>query len=153
MSTDPQERTPAERRRAGHLMDPEVLRRNYERAEAARMQAVREGRPVNTKGETVYVTDRPSSRQGMSLEQVRRIVIAVLVVTTLIHLSAGLALAGIFSDDRGAQIGLNVAAMATGVFTVVAALMVFRLDLRSRWAWWLVLGPVPGVVGLWLSLR
>lgn len=146
--------TPEPRRRPSHLMDPEVLRRNYERAEAARMQALREGRPVSTRGETVYVTDRPSSgKGGLTLEQVRRIVIAALVVTTLVHLSAGLAIAGIFVDGTGAAVGLNVAAMATGIFAVVAALLIFERDLRSRWALWLLLGPVPGLVGLWLSLR
>lgn len=154
VSSQPPQHAPEPRRRPGHLMDPEVLRRNYERAEAARMQALREGRPVSTRGETVYLTDRPSSgKGGLTLEQVRRIVIAALVVTTLVHLSAGLAVAGIFVDRTGPAIGLNVAAMATGVFAVVAALLIFQRDPRSRWSLWLLVGPLPGLIGLWLSLR
>ncbi|GGF38278.1 hypothetical protein GCM10011519_09820 [Marmoricola endophyticus] len=137
-----------------HLMDPAVLRANYERAERAREQARREGRPVSTRGETVYVTDRPpSDRPGMALETVRRIVIAALVVTTLVHLTGGFVVAGLVADDRPARIGLEVMASVTGVLTVVSALLVFRYDLRSRAALWLPLGLVPGLLGLWLTLQ
>ncbi|RLV48913.1 hypothetical protein D9V37_09960 [Nocardioides mangrovicus] len=139
------------RPRQRHLMDPEVLRRNYERAEAARQQALREGRTLDTTGETVYLTDRPDDgRKHMPIEQVRRIIIVALTVVTCFHLCVGLALAGILSGDRGAAIGLNAAAVLTGVFAVVSSLLVFR---RPWLSWWLLLGPVPGLVGLWFSFR
>jgi hypothetical protein len=96
---------------------------------------------------------RPSSSAAAqkSLTRVQRWVMSTLAVTTLLHLAAGLVLAAMFlSEPRlSAQVGLNVIAAAFGVMAVAVALAIHG---RSPLSPWLVVGVLPGVVGLWLTL-
>jgi hypothetical protein len=85
------------------------------------------------------------------ITRVRQWVLSVLVATTILHLSAGLAVAGIFADDSRpeAGIGLNVLAAVCGVAAVVAARMIHG---RTPLSWWVLLGLLPGLVGLYVVL-
>lgn len=87
-----------------------------------------------------------------SLSRVQRTVMSALVVTTILHLSMGLVLAAMFLDTPrpGARIGLNVIAAAFGVLAIAAGLAIHRKNVVSPW---LLLGLLPGIVGLWLTLR
>lgn len=93
---------------------------------------------------------RPSV-ESREITRVQQWVLSVLVATTILHLSAGLAVAGIFADGSrpGAGVGLNVLAAVCGVGAVVAARLIHR---RRPLSWWLLLGLVPGAVGLWFVL-
>lgn len=117
-----------------HLLDPEQVRRDYERLQ----QSTPGGAPARS--------------SGMSLGQVQRWVISVAAASTLLHLSGGLILAAVYvePDRLDAQIGLNVIAAAFGVLSVAVFKMI---HLRSPWTWWLLLGLLPGVLGLWITLR
>jgi hypothetical protein len=86
-----------------------------------------------------------------SLTNVQRWVMSVLVVTTIMHFSAGLVVAAVFVDDArvDAKIGLNVLAALTGVMAVVAARAIHGRRLLSPW---LALGLVPGVVGAFVTV-
>ena len=86
-----------------------------------------------------------------SLTRVQQWVMSTLAVTTILHFSAGLILAAMFLDDRGtsSQIGLDVIAGVFGVMAVAAALAIHR---RSVLTPWLLVGVLPGVVGVWLTL-
>jgi hypothetical protein len=75
---------------------------------------------------------------------------SVLVVTTIAHFSAGIAVAAILMDeDRvDARIALNLLAALTGVLAVAAGLAIHG---RPPLSPWLLLGLVPGVVGAVLT--
>jgi hypothetical protein len=81
-----------------------------------------------------------------SLSNVQRWVMSVLVVTTILHFSAGLAVAAVVVDGAraDAKVGLNVLAALTGVLAVAAARAIHRRAVLSPW---LALGLVPGVIG------
>ena len=89
--------------------------------------------------------------ESRSLTRVQQWVMSTLAVTTILHFSAGLVLAAIFLDERGttSQIGLDVIAGIFGVLAVAAGLAIHR---RSVLTPWLLVGVVPGVVGVWLTL-
>jgi hypothetical protein len=86
-----------------------------------------------------------------SLTRVQQWIMSSLAVTTILHLSGGLILAALTLEKAtpSAEIGLNVIAGAFGVVAVASALAIHR---RSILSWWLLLGWVPMVVGLWLTL-
>ncbi|RYP84493.1 hypothetical protein EKO23_15645 [Nocardioides guangzhouensis] len=86
-----------------------------------------------------------------SLTRVQRWVASSLAVTTILHMSVGLVLAAMFvpEDRLDSQIGLNVIAAAFGVMAVAAALVIRGRKLLSPW---LLLGILPGIAGLWLTL-
>ena len=111
-------------RRPRHLLDPNDLQRSHQ--------------------------SRQSSMQ--SLTNVQRWVMSVLAVTTILHLAAGLVVAAVFMDpDRvDARIGLNVIAAVIGVLSVATGLLIHR---RSPLSPWLLLGLLPGIVGVWLVLN
>ncbi len=94
---------------------------------------------------------RDPVREQQSLNRVQRWVMSALAVTTILHMSAGLVLGAMSIDDPqpGAEVGLNLIAAAFGVMAVAAFLGIHR---RSMVSPWLLLGLVPGVVGLWLTL-
>jgi hypothetical protein len=86
------------------------------------------------------------------LTRVQQWVMSVLAVSTILHLSAGLVLAAVFLPaERGvsSQIGLNVIAAAFGVAAVATGLGIHRRNLLSPW---LLLGLLPGAVGVWLTV-
>lgn len=95
----------------------------------------------------------PRRSTQKSLSQVQKWVMSVLAVTTILHLAVGLVIAAFFLDverGSGARIGLNVIAGLIGVGAVAA----FRaIHGKSPLSLWLVLGLVPGAVGLVLALR
>jgi hypothetical protein len=81
-----------------------------------------------------------------ALTSVQRWVMSVLAVTTILHFSAGIALAAILMDDHrvDARVALNLLAAVTGVLAVAAGLAIHGKKPVSPW---LLLGLVPGVVG------
>jgi hypothetical protein len=86
-----------------------------------------------------------------SLTNVQRWVVSVLAVTTILHLSVGLVVAAYFlaEDDRVAQIGLCAIAAAFGVCSAVVGRVIHGKPLLSPW---LLLGLVPGIIGVALVL-
>jgi hypothetical protein len=91
-----------------------------------------------------------------SLTNVQRWVMSVLVVFTIAHLAIGIAIAAsVVPDDKtAAQIGLNLIACAFGVIGVAAGLLIHGKKPQTwPYAPWLLLGLLPGVVGLWFALR
>jgi hypothetical protein len=91
-----------------------------------------------------------------SLTNVQRWVASVLVVFTIAHLAIGIAIsATLVPDDKvAARAGLSIIAAAFGVIGVAAG---FIIHGKKPFAWpyapWLLLGAIPGVVGLVLALR
>lgn len=87
-----------------------------------------------------------------SLTHVQRWVMSVLTVFTIAHLSVGIVLASLMVAPHAtaARIGLNVIAAAFGVVAVVAGQLIHRHNPLNGW---LLLGLLPGVVGLWIALR
>lgn len=85
----------------------------------------------------------------MTLTQVQRWVMSVLAITTIFHLSAGLVVAAFYVDATraDARIGLMVIA---GLFGVLAVFTGLALHGRPAVSWWLLLGWVPTLVGVWL---
>lgn len=95
----------------------------------------------------------PSEQRGSwSLTRVQRWVASTLIVTTALHMAAGASLAAMTLQIpmRSAQIGLNIIAIIFGVLGVAAGLAVHKHKILC---WWLLLGALPGVIGMWLTLR
>lgn len=94
---------------------------------------------------------RDPAADERSLGRVQRWVMSTLAVITILHLSAGLVLSAMYLDDAtpASQVGLNVIAGAFGVLAVVVGLGIHGRRLVSPW---LLLGMVPALVGLWLTL-
>ncbi|NYD56639.1 CHASE2 domain-containing sensor protein [Nocardioides marinisabuli] len=93
----------------------------------------------------------PPPPSNASLGRVQQWVMSVLVTTTILHLSVGLVLAAwvIDQDDLVPVVGLEVIA---GIFAVIAvglARAIHRLPVLSPW---LLLGVVPTLVGLVVTL-
>jgi hypothetical protein len=93
---------------------------------------------------------RPQRPEPMSLGRVQRWVLSVLAATTIMHMSAGLVLAAVFSDKEASRIGLLVISGAFGVLAIVAALLIHR---RNPLSPWLLLGLVPVAVGAYFVFR
>ena len=92
--------------------------------------------------------EQPST--GMSITQVQQWVLSVLAFTVIEHFAAGLAVAAVFADEQDARVGLNVLAGVTGVMAVLA----FRtLRGKTILSAWLLLGPLPGVIGAYFTFR
>ena len=94
---------------------------------------------------------RSPSLASREITVVQQWVLSVLVATTILHLSVGLALAGVLADGSrpGAGVGLNVLASVCGVGAVVAARLIHR---RTPMSGWLLVGLLPGAVGLWFVM-
>jgi hypothetical protein len=92
---------------------------------------------------------RDAKVEAHRLTKVQQWVMSSLAVTTILHMSVGLILGALYLDDppAGARVGLNLIAGAFGVMAVAAALAIHGRRIVS---WWLLLGFVPTVVGLWL---
>jgi len=82
---------------------------------------------------------------------VQRWVMSVLAVTTILHLAVGLVVAAFYIDAArtDARVGLNLIAAAIGVLAVATGLVIHG---KSALSPWLLLGLVPGLIGLWLVL-
>lgn len=106
-------------RRARHLMDPDALHAPRDRVAAQR-----------------------------SFTNVQRWVMSVLAVSTILHLALGLILSTKIIDNPqpGAAEMLCVIAGIFGVLAVVAARLIHGKSIRT---WWLVLGVIPTLIGLW----
>lgn len=93
---------------------------------------------------------RPSV-DSPEITRVRQWVLSVLVATTILHLSAGLAVAGVLTNGSrpGAGVGLCVLSAICGVGAVLAARLIHQ---RRPVSWWLLCGLVPSLVGLWFVL-
>lgn len=85
------------------------------------------------------------------LVRVQQWVLSSLAVLTISHLAMGLVVGAMFlpEDDLTGRIGLSVIAGAFGVMSVAAGLAIHR---RSILTPWLLLGTVPGLVGIWLTV-
>jgi hypothetical protein len=87
-----------------------------------------------------------------SLTHVQRWVLSVLAVFTIAHLAIGLVIAALAvrADDTSARVGLCVIAGIFGVLAVAVGQLIHR---RNPVNAWLLLGLLPGIVGLVLVLR
>ncbi|WP_182523552.1 hypothetical protein [Nocardioides dongkuii] len=93
---------------------------------------------------------RPAQRPGgMGIEGVQKWVLSALAATTILHLSVGLVVSAVFVDESqdAARIGLNLIASAFGVIAFAVALAIHKKSILSPW---LLLGLVPGAIGLWI---
>ena len=115
---------PEAKKRPRHLMDPNNLHREV----------------------------KSNASGSMHLEPVQKWVLSALAATTIVHLAGGLVIAAMYVDERGtgAQIGLNILAGAFGVIAVVVFRTIHQLKPLS---FWLLLGLIPTVGGLWLTFR
>ena len=111
-----------EPRRPRHLLDPDDLRRSHQQSQGTQD----------------------------SLTHVQQWVMSILAVTTIGHLAAGVAVVAVFTDDSrmDARVGLNIIAGVIGVLAVAAGLMIHR---KSPLSWWLLVGLLPMLVGLWFT--
>ncbi|HWJ67377.1 MAG TPA: hypothetical protein VNT31_11925 [Nocardioides sp.] len=93
----------------------------------------------------------PDPQDLERLHRVQRRVVSVLVVTTVLHLSAGFVIAAdhVADDRMDALIGLNLIAAAFMVGGIAATLVINQRSWRSPW---LLLGLVPGIVGIWWTV-
>ncbi|MBM0123272.1 hypothetical protein [Pimelobacter simplex] len=93
----------------------------------------------------------PDPKDLERLQRVQRRVVSVLVITTILHLSAGFVIAAdhVAADRTDARVGLNVIAVAFMVGGIAATLVINGRSWRSPW---LLLGLVPGIVGLWWTV-
>ena len=82
--------------------------------------------------------------QERSLTTVQKWVMSTLVVSTILHLAAGLVLAAAYVDPRSSKIGLLVIAGAFGVVAVGAGLLIHQKSLKTPW---LALGLIVPLVG------
>lgn len=94
---------------------------------------------------------RDVAREQRSLSRVQRWVMSTLAVSTILHMSLALIIFAMLNDDAplSSQIGLNVIAGAFGVIAVAAGLGIHGKRILSPW---LLLGVIPGIVGIWLTL-
>ena len=83
------------------------------------------------------------------LTSVQRWVVSVLAVTTILHLSVGLIVAAYFLDSEAvfSRIGLCVIGAGFGVVAAAVGRLIHQKPIASSW---LLLGLVPGVVGVLL---
>lgn len=110
-------------RRPRHLLDPDDLQRSHRSTQSTRE----------------------------SLTHVQRWVMSVLAVTTILHLAVGLVVAALYLEPSrtDARVGLVVIAAVFGLLSVATGRLIHQ---RSPLTPWLLLGLLPGVVGLWLVL-
>ncbi len=75
---------------------------------------------------------------------------SILAVVTIGHLAAGIAVVAVFTDESrmDARVGLNVIAGVIGVLAVATGLMIHR---KSPLSWWLLVGLLPMLVGVWFT--
>lgn len=82
--------------------------------------------------------------QERSLSRVQKWVMSTLVVSTILHLAAGLVLAAAYVDPRSSKVGLLVISGAFGVIAVAAGLLIHQRSLKSPWLALGLLVPLAG---------
>lgn len=90
-----------------------------------------------------------SQGSPQDLDTVRRWVLSILLVSTILHLAAGIALIPVLRDDialAGHLVLLTISA-CVGVIAVGVGLVIHR---RSPVSGWLLLGLLPAVVAAWV---
>lgn len=108
-------------RRSRHLMDPNAPRKVASREDVARLQTV------------------------------QRRVMTALVVTTILHLSAGLVIFAL-AIDEGSQVERIGLCVISAVFGVMGCASGLAINKRSILSPWLLPGLIPGIVGIALIL-
>lgn len=108
------------------------------------MSSGRSGPPAVRKHLMTPGRPRPKQRYSTSTTSVQRWVMSSLTAVTILHLSAGLVVAALFSSRLDSQIGLLVIAAAFGIIAFAAALAIHK---RSLVSWWLLPGLLPAVAG------
>lgn len=95
---------------------------------------------------------RNVGEEKAKLSHVQQWVMSVLVITTAIHLVAGLIIAALTLSDPapGAQVGLIVISAILWLLSLIGARLIHR---KSVLSWWLLFGFLPLVVGLVLLNR
>jgi uncharacterized membrane protein YoaK (UPF0700 family) len=98
---------------------------------------------------------QPPEERKRDLEKLAKVkewVSSVLVVTTMFHLSVGLAIAAILMDSSRTQarVGLNVIAILLLLSGAIGARMIHHKKPISPW---LLLSFVPGAVAFYLTFR
>lgn len=90
-------------------------------------------------------------QDARDLARVQKWVMSTLAVTTILHLVVGLVVAAVMLEDApdSSTIGLTVIAGIFGAMAVATGRTIHGKEILSPW---LLLGVVPTVVGLWLSL-
>lgn len=85
------------------------------------------------------------------LARVQQWVLSSLAVTTILHMSVGLIVGAMFLDEQDltGRVGLSVIAGGFGVMSVAVGLAIHRRSMRSPW---LLLGALPLLAGLWLTV-
>lgn len=93
----------------------------------------------------------PDPRDIERLQRVQRRVISVLAITTVLHLAVGFVIAAdqVDPDRLDARIGLNVIASAFMLGGIAATLLINQ---RTWLSPWLLLGLLPGAVGIWWTV-
>ncbi len=91
-------------------------------------------------------------RAAERLQRVQRWVMSVLAVSVAHHLAIGCIIAAMTLDDatRTAEVGLNVMA---GVFSTIGVALGLAIHGRRVVSPWLLLGVIPALIGLWLTLH
>lgn len=90
----------------------------------------------------------PGPEDHARLHRVQRRVVSALLITTVLHLVAGFVIAAEHVDDDrvDAKVALNLIAAAFMVGGIAGTLAINGRRLLSAW---LLLGLVPGIVGIW----
>ena len=92
---------------------------------------------------------KPADPEDLArLQRVQRRVLAALTITTVLHLAVGFIIAAdhVDADRLDAQLALIAIGTAFGIGGIAATLAILR---RSMLSWWLALGVLPGVLGVW----
>ncbi len=90
----------------------------------------------------------PDPRDLERLQRVQRRIVSALVITTILHLSVGFVIAAdhVHDDRLDAKVALNLIASAFMVGGIAGTLV---LNGRRPLSPWLLLGLLPGAVGIW----
>ncbi|MFC7505440.1 hypothetical protein ACOACQ_17005 [Nocardioides sp. CPCC 206347] len=90
----------------------------------------------------------PDPKDLERLARVQRRVVSVLAITTVLHLSAGLVIAARHVGEDRLDAQLTLLAIAT-IFMVGGIGATLVINHRKWLSPWLLVGLVPGLVGLW----
>jgi hypothetical protein len=86
------------------------------------------------------------------LARVQQWVLSTLAVTTILHLVVGVVVAAVHLDAADTA-GRVVLSLIAGAFTAMAVAAGRAIHRRSVLSPWLLLGVLPTLVSLWLTLR